>query len=179
MTREKSCLTRCATSLKYSRCARFVSIPWTYLAYLGFPGCGQSPSTTHRSLGAVLFSIRMRVHSTDIMPTLQDICVGNMLRAWHPQELEYHEQLELDKIYLIDFGGARRLELGPGHQPAIDLPASQIGKPNPSMERFDPYAWDVYCVGMSFKMMAEVSFLRCPRSYADLSACATVCVYVP
>ncbi|KAI0708132.1 hypothetical protein C8T65DRAFT_650703 [Cerioporus squamosus] len=84
-----------------------------------------------------------------------DICTGNMLCAWHPQELAYHEQLELNKIYLFDFGGARRLELGPGLQPAIDLPGSQIRKPKPSMERFDPYSWDVYCIGMTFDMLAH------------------------
>ncbi len=103
-----------------------------------------------------------------------------MLRAWHPLELEYHQHLELDKIYLIDFGGAKILELGPGHQPAIDLPESQIGKPNPSMERFDPYAWDVYCVGMTFNMLTQVRFLDVLRSYADRSChimCDSLCTH--
>ncbi|RDX42554.1 hypothetical protein OH76DRAFT_1362604 [Lentinus brumalis] len=112
-----------------------------------------------------------------------DICIGNMLRAWHPLELEYHQHLELDKIYLIDFGGAKILELGPGHQPAIDLPESQIGKPNPSMERFDPYAWDVYCVGMTFNMLTQVSRKPIPwflRRYIDwvigpVCGCKSVC----
>ncbi|TFK88393.1 hypothetical protein K466DRAFT_520895 [Polyporus arcularius HHB13444] len=83
-----------------------------------------------------------------------DICYGNMLLA-QPQDLEFHAALEFDKVYIIDFGGARQLQLGPGHQPAIDLPGSQIRKPIPSMKRFDPYAWDMYCVGMTFDMLAH------------------------
>ncbi len=138
------------------RTSRYNSVPRTDVAYLWLTGRGESTPTAHCSLGIALTNKRLREHFSDHKFTLQDICMGNMLLA-HPLDLEFHEQLELDKIYLIDFGGAMQLGLGPGHQPAIDLPGSQIRKPNPSMERFDPYAWDMYCVGITFDTLARVS----------------------
>ncbi|KAI0718440.1 hypothetical protein C8T65DRAFT_827656 [Cerioporus squamosus] len=54
--------------------------------------------------------------------------------------------LELNKVYIIDFSESRQLQLGPGKQPPIDLPRSIIPKPL-DMQRLDPYSFDVYCLG--------------------------------
>ncbi|KAI0751749.1 hypothetical protein C8Q80DRAFT_1098996 [Daedaleopsis nitida] len=62
--------------------------------------------------------------------------------------------LELDKIYIMDFGESQQFELGPGRQPAIKLPPSHIAPPN-GMTHFDPYSWDVLCVGHSFRWISK------------------------
>ncbi|RDX46417.1 hypothetical protein OH76DRAFT_1406924 [Lentinus brumalis] len=61
-------------------------------------------------------------------------------------DVEYHKDLELGKVYIIDFSESRQLPLGPRQQPPIDLPQSIIPKPL-DMQRFDPYSFDVYCIG--------------------------------
>lgn len=76
---------------------------------------------------------------------MQDLRFDNLLLTtrW---DVEYHKGLELDKVYIIDFSESWRLRLGPGQQPPIDLPQSIIPKPH-NMQRFDPYSFDVYCLG--------------------------------
>ncbi|KAI0737957.1 hypothetical protein C8Q80DRAFT_1275987 [Daedaleopsis nitida] len=82
-----------------------------------------------------------------------DMYDGQILIATKRQVV-YHEQLEAGKIYIIDFGEAQRLQYGPGHQPAIELPECNC-KPPLGMTRFDPYSWDIYCTGIMFRSLAN------------------------
>ncbi|KAI0716410.1 hypothetical protein C8Q76DRAFT_724134 [Earliella scabrosa] len=81
-----------------------------------------------------------------------DVSVTNMLIAHDEESVKQYQGLEHKKIYIIDFNVSRQLDLGPGQQPAIELPGSQCPKPN-GLTRLDPYSWDMYCVGMAFRNM--------------------------
>ncbi|KAI0738341.1 hypothetical protein C8Q80DRAFT_1262869 [Daedaleopsis nitida] len=62
----------------------------------------------------------------------------------------YHPQLELGKIYIIDFGLSRRFPLGPGQQSAVDLGGMALSA-RYRIQRLDPYAWDVFCMGETLR----------------------------
>ena len=66
-----------------------------------------------------------------------------------------HPQVEAGKVYIIDFGDSKRLERGPGCQPAVDLPKTFHKHPL-AMTRFDPYSWDMYCTGMLLQELLQV-----------------------
>ncbi|KAI0737959.1 hypothetical protein C8Q80DRAFT_1275989 [Daedaleopsis nitida] len=114
-----------------------------------------------------------------------DMYDGQVLIATKRQVV-YHKQLEAGKIYIIDFGAAQRLQYGPGHQPAIELPECNC-KPPLGMTRFDPYSWDIYCTGIMFRSLADrmSRYIKCDvpwvvRRYTDWlvgkeRGCATVC----
>ncbi|RPD58323.1 hypothetical protein L227DRAFT_577345 [Lentinus tigrinus ALCF2SS1-6] len=70
-----------------------------------------------------------------------------------------HKEVDAGKVYIIDFDTSKRLEGGPGHQHAIELPECNC-KPPLGMTRFDPYSWDVYCTGKLFDRTANVSYFR-------------------
>ena len=72
------------------------------------------------------------------------------------RQVVFHKQVEAGKVYIIDFDRSKRFERGPGHQHAIDMPECAY-KPPLGMTRFDPYSWDVYCTGLLFKIICEVS----------------------
>ncbi|KAH9886284.1 hypothetical protein C8Q73DRAFT_285790 [Cubamyces lactineus] len=74
-----------------------------------------------------------------------DICEGNVIAAL-PYDAQYHPSVVARKIYLIDFNTSKQLRLGPGVQHAITLPPTQIPPPD-DLKHFDPYSWDVYCLG--------------------------------
>ncbi|KAJ8473277.1 hypothetical protein ONZ51_g7977 [Trametes cubensis] len=57
-----------------------------------------------------------------------DLCVGNILVSG-PEDEPYHERIVAYKIFIIDFDSAQRFKLGPGVQPAIQLPPSQTRPP--------------------------------------------------
>ena len=76
--------------------------------------------------------------------------------------VRHHPSLELNKLYFIDFGGSRQLEFGPGRQHAIDLPGTQT-EPPLEMKRFDPYSWDIYCVGKTIEELNKVRTRRVKR----------------
>ena len=84
----------------------------------------------------------------------------NLLLA-QQRDIEYHKELEVGKVYIIDFSESRQLQLGPSHQPPIDLPQSIIPKPL-KMQRLDPYSFDVYCLGRVLDSTLEVRVLCWP-----------------
>ncbi|KAI0746351.1 hypothetical protein C8Q80DRAFT_1235064 [Daedaleopsis nitida] len=86
-----------------------------------------------------------------------DIAVSNLIFAYNQEVAARHEGIKFDKIYIIDFGESRQLDFGPEQQPPIDLPPSQIPKPN-GITRLDPYSWDMYCVGRVFRSLAKFTF---------------------
>ncbi|KAL1939042.1 hypothetical protein VTO73DRAFT_10302 [Trametes versicolor] len=74
-----------------------------------------------------------------------DMHIENLLAGvdWAARD---HAEVVENRVYIIDFDSARQFTLGPGVQPAITLPATVQVPPN-GMTRFDPYSWDIYCVG--------------------------------
>ncbi|KAI9056603.1 hypothetical protein FKP32DRAFT_1444228 [Trametes sanguinea] len=83
-----------------------------------------------------------------------DICYDNAMVGL-PQEVAVHPELVPGRVYLIDFDSARQFHLGPGVQPAIDLPPTQADPPL-GLTYFDPYSWDVYCLGRLFEFISNV-----------------------
>lgn len=97
---------------------------------------------------------------------VQDMHSENLLAGvdWaardHPEVVEH-------RVYIIDFDSSRQFTLGPGVQPAITLPATVQVPPN-GMARFDPYSWDIYCVGRTLEYIVKVRRLRL---YPKMSRC--------
>lgn len=90
------------------------------------------------------------------LKSAQDVCLGNMLAA-NSIQASVHKQLIADRLYIIDFGQSRQLPLGPGVQRAITLPETQMSRPN-DLLHFDPYSWDVYCVGRTMDYLLKVRY---------------------
>ncbi|KAM5541282.1 hypothetical protein V8D89_005211 [Ganoderma adspersum] len=80
-----------------------------------------------------------------------DLCYGNVMAALKDTEEKY-PQTKAGRVYIIDFDRSRQLALGHGRQPAIELPSTQYQHPL-QMTSFDPYSWDVYCMGMLFQRL--------------------------
>ncbi|EIW59044.1 uncharacterized protein TRAVEDRAFT_71254 [Trametes versicolor FP-101664 SS1] len=82
-----------------------------------------------------------------------DICDGNtrMATDW---EVKMDRRLAAERAYIIDFGTSRQLSLGPGVQTAMPLLYAQVPRPR-DMDYFDPYSWDVYCLGKLLENMAQ------------------------
>ncbi|KAI0711746.1 hypothetical protein C8Q76DRAFT_653023 [Earliella scabrosa] len=83
-----------------------------------------------------------------------DMYSGQLIVATK-RDVAQHPSVEAGKVYIIDYGASQRLLVGPGLQPAVDLPETQC-KPPLGMKRFDPYSWDIYCTGVLFKTFVEV-----------------------
>ncbi|KAJ8462841.1 hypothetical protein ONZ51_g10643 [Trametes cubensis] len=96
-----------------------------------------------------------------------DLCPGNVGGALAPQS-DYHALLQLDRIYIYDFNTSRQFARGPGYQHAITLPETQVSPPN-GLTHFDPYSWDVYCLGHLMNELMDVGAIRCDKhSSADI-----------
>ena len=91
---------------------------------------------------------------------MQDICFDNMLYGL-PLDATIDTRIVEGKLYIIDFHTSRQFELGPGHQPPIFLPPSQVEKP-PGVTTLDPYAFDVYASGM---LMQQILKVGAPHNY--------------
>ncbi|KAI0658960.1 kinase-like domain-containing protein [Cubamyces menziesii] len=74
-----------------------------------------------------------------------DLCPGNVAGALEPQS-DFHASLKFWQVYIYDFDTSLQFAHGPGRQHAITLPESQIPPPS-GLTYFDPYSWDVYCLG--------------------------------
>ncbi|KAI0632476.1 hypothetical protein C8Q77DRAFT_1159103 [Trametes polyzona] len=87
-----------------------------------------------------------------------DVCYGNILVALKEDEPQYNGVVA-GKVYLIDFHTSRQLSSGPGVQHALPLPCTQVPPP-PHLKRFDPYSWDVYCLGKFLERMMSLDRTR-------------------
>ncbi|PIL34758.1 hypothetical protein GSI_02545 [Ganoderma sinense ZZ0214-1] len=85
-----------------------------------------------------------------------DLCFGNVMVAIDETERE-HPRTTAGRVYIIDFDRSRQLDLGPGRQLPIELPSTQC-KPPLNMKSFDPYSWDVYCMGKLFEQLTQEAF---------------------
>ena len=72
-----------------------------------------------------------------------------------PQDAAIDTRIVNGKLYIIDFHTSRRLSLGPGCQPPIVLPPSQVKKP-PGVTILDPYSFDIYASGKLMQYILEV-----------------------
>ncbi|EIW56481.1 uncharacterized protein TRAVEDRAFT_49306 [Trametes versicolor FP-101664 SS1] len=87
-----------------------------------------------------------------------DICMGNLLLGspFEPfTDPSLPSGIIANRIYIIDFGQSKQFALGPGVQHAIKLPEAQIPPPD-GVSHFDPYAWDVHCVGRTMQELMEM-----------------------
>ncbi len=83
------------------------------------------------------------------------MCPDNIVSSAHYHTLE-HKDIMANRLYIIDFNSSKQFALGPGAQRAITLPATQIPPPN-GLRHFDPYSWNMYCVGRTLEWIVEVS----------------------
>ncbi|KAI0357920.1 hypothetical protein OH77DRAFT_1588215 [Trametes cingulata] len=86
-----------------------------------------------------------------------DLCVGNVVVA-DPEMAAFHEGVSPKRFYIIDYDTAKQLALGPGRQRAIVLPETQVTPPR-ELTQFDPYSWDIYCLGRLFQRMTRSYYL--------------------
>ncbi|KAI0768320.1 kinase-like domain-containing protein [Trametes elegans] len=77
-----------------------------------------------------------------------DLCPDNVMMM-HPYEARLYPYAVPKKIYIIDYGESQQFQQGPGIQHAITLPPSQVDPPR-GLHQFDPYSWDMYCLGHIF-----------------------------
>ncbi|KAI0750115.1 hypothetical protein C8Q80DRAFT_673244 [Daedaleopsis nitida] len=69
--------------------------------------------------------------------------------------VEHHKHLEVNKIYIIDFGFSRRFELGPRAQNPVDLGHLNLSV-RYGVPRLDPYSWDVLCMGNALLFLLDM-----------------------
>ena len=120
----------------------------------------------------MIFALRIWYVALSICPKLcrltptfsipQDICYDNVVTAL-PRDVPFHSEVVPRRVYLIDFNTSKRLTLGPGAQPAITLPPTQTPPPH-GLKHFDPYSWDMYCLGRLLQDVMKVGWqLVCAR----------------
>ncbi|KAI0325204.1 hypothetical protein GY45DRAFT_280962 [Cubamyces sp. BRFM 1775] len=84
-----------------------------------------------------------------------DICFNNIVAALG-EHISTHPTsgLVFGRPYIIDFDTSRQLALGPGDQHAITLPSTQLPPPI-ELKHFDPYSWDMYCLGKVYERIVD------------------------
>ncbi len=103
----------------------------------------------------------------DLLTLSQDIHDGNILFTPSPFTYRYPDgfpAIPPGGSYLIDFETAVWLPEGPGKQGPVELKESVIRAPR-SMEKFDPYAWDMWCDGLVLQYTVKVSAATCEHLY--------------
>ncbi|KAI0323975.1 hypothetical protein GY45DRAFT_1332040 [Cubamyces sp. BRFM 1775] len=88
-----------------------------------------------------------------------DICTGNVVLTTE-RDAQLHKELTAEKIYLIDFETARRLSLPLWKQHVLPLPEARYRRRLKDLAHFDPYSWDVYCLGRLFRYLLEDAYGR-------------------
>lgn len=73
-------------------------------------------------------------------------------------------------MYIIDFESALHLPQGPGMQHPVELPPSALS--SLGRTHFDPYAWDMYCVGKLFDDTIKVCVVSPSSPGCQLTWCA-------
>ncbi|KAI0771696.1 hypothetical protein BD413DRAFT_550607 [Trametes elegans] len=85
-----------------------------------------------------------------------DVCYSNTLFAFEINSA-LDERVVAGRVYIIDFHSSKQLSLGPGVQTAIPLPPTQVLPPL-NMTHFDPYSWDVYCLGDVWRHIVNAKY---------------------
>ncbi|KAI0676973.1 hypothetical protein C8Q78DRAFT_1000412 [Trametes maxima] len=115
-----------------------------------FSECIFSEPKTLRSHFRLFYEL---VEGIEYLHSLQiahlDMAIGNVLVG--PRSGDgLHGSTAHRRLYIIDFDTARQFSLGPGIQRAIQLPETQLEPPD-GLTTFDPYSWDVHCLGRVFE----------------------------
>ncbi|PIL34781.1 hypothetical protein GSI_02568 [Ganoderma sinense ZZ0214-1] len=114
-----------------------------FVGYIDMLGHRNRPSSFHLDIFHQIIEVLTptRAQGVEYLHKLQiahlDICIANVLYAF-PEEAETDPRLVANKAYFIDFRTSRQLALGPGRQPPILLPSSQVEKPE-CVTTLDPY----------------------------------------
>lgn len=86
----------------------------------------------------------------------QDVATGSLLRGANTDKVN-DRRIESGKVYIIDCGNSRQLDLPPGQYPAILLPPSQVPRPE-GITHLDSYSWNMYCLATEvFQPQYEVA----------------------
>ncbi|PIL34808.1 hypothetical protein GSI_02595 [Ganoderma sinense ZZ0214-1] len=85
-----------------------------------------------------------------------DIYAPNVVAA-SEDDAKRDARLTAGRVYLIDFETSRQFEHGPGVQTAVPLPNTHVIPPL-DMKVFDPFSWDVYCLGKTLDIMVQRVF---------------------
>ncbi|KAM5541283.1 hypothetical protein V8D89_005212 [Ganoderma adspersum] len=85
-----------------------------------------------------------------------DIFEPNVLAATE-DDAKRDVRLTAGGVYLIDFESCRQFEHGPGVQTAVPLQDAHV-KPPLDVKTFDPFSWDVYCLGRTLEVMVRRTF---------------------
>ena len=88
----------------------------------------------------------------------QDIFERNVVAATEDDARRF-PQLTAGRVYLIDFESCKQFEHGLGVQTAVPLPNTQVPPPL-DMKSFDPFSWDVFCLGETLEFMFEVRSMK-------------------
>ncbi|PIL34770.1 hypothetical protein GSI_02557 [Ganoderma sinense ZZ0214-1] len=90
-------------------------------------------------------------------PRPQDIYTHNVVGATE-RDAGRDPRLAAGRVYLIDFETCRQFEHGPGVQTAVPLPNTHVVPPL-GMTTFDPFSWDVYCLGRTLEGIVQERFM--------------------
>ncbi|KAI0365034.1 hypothetical protein BV20DRAFT_1056776 [Pilatotrama ljubarskyi] len=86
-----------------------------------------------------------------------DLCWGNVVTAT-PRMAASHSGVIAWIWYIIDFDTSRQFTLPLGCQPPITLPLAETHiEPPGGLTIFDPYSWDVYCLGRLLERTMQAS----------------------
>ena len=102
-------------------------------------------------------SFRESVEYSLLSTPLQDIFTPNIVAATE-ENARRDARLTAGRVYLIDFETCRQFEHGPGVQTAVPLMDTHVIPPL-EMTVFDPFSWDVYCLGETLEVVVEVGLL--------------------
>ncbi|PIL34796.1 hypothetical protein GSI_02583 [Ganoderma sinense ZZ0214-1] len=116
--------------------------------------------------GAILAVFAQILEGVEHMHRLRiahgDIFTPNLVAATE-DDAKRDARLTAGRVYLIDFESSRKFAHGPGIQTAVPLPDTHVIPPR-GMTTFDPFSWDVYCLGLSFEAMVEERFIFKPKA---------------
>ncbi|PIL34816.1 hypothetical protein GSI_02603 [Ganoderma sinense ZZ0214-1] len=85
-----------------------------------------------------------------------DIFAPNVVAATE-EDARRDARLTVGRVYLIDFETSQQFERGPGVQTAVPLPNTHVVPPL-NMKVFDPFSWDVYCLGVTLEVLVQRVF---------------------
>ncbi|KAI0749750.1 hypothetical protein C8Q80DRAFT_644754 [Daedaleopsis nitida] len=127
------------------------------------PGCGTTGTTRGvgmASLRVVIDDFYQIVEGIDYLHRRHiahmDFALDNTTIATQAT-VKHHRHLEVNKIYIIDFGFSRRLELGPRAQSPVDLGHLNLSI-GYGVPRLDPYSWDVLCMGKALLFLLDMFY---------------------
>ncbi|KAM5541247.1 hypothetical protein V8D89_005176 [Ganoderma adspersum] len=91
-----------------------------------------------------------------------DIYAPNVVAATE-EDAKRDARLTVGRVYLIVFETCEQFEHGPGVQTAVLLPSPHV-VPLLGMKTFDPFSWDVYCLGRTLEIMLQRVFIFKPEA---------------